>query len=132
MPRIANAESLAFPPPKRLAESPLKLLFDENLSARLVVVLVDVFPESAHVSAHGLLGASDRLVWECAASQGFVLVTKDEDFQRLSVYLGAPPKVIWIRLGNCATTDVARLLRMRVADIDAFAAHEESAFLALG
>ncbi|MDQ6831227.1 MAG: DUF5615 family PIN-like protein [Gemmatimonadota bacterium] len=97
-----------------------------------MAVLADVFPESAHVSALGLLGASDRLVWDRAASQGFVLVTKDEDFQRLSVLLGPPPKVIWVRLGNCATTDVARLLRVRVAAIDAFAAHDENAFLALG
>jgi predicted nuclease of predicted toxin-antitoxin system len=59
-------------------------------------------------------------------------VTKDEDFQRLSVLRGPPPKVIWIRLGNCATADVRRLLRLRAEQVHAFVEHPEAAFLALG
>ena len=109
-----------------------RLLFDENLSARLVVALGDVYPGSAHLSDLGLLDAADRELWARAGTAGFVLVTKDEDFHRLSVLLGPPPKVIWIRLGNCATADVARLLRARRHDIAHFAAHEDAAFLALG
>ena len=58
-------------------------------------------------------------------------MTKDEDFHRLSVLHGPPPKVIWIRLGNCSTDEVARLLRMRHDEIETFVAHEEAAFLAL-
>ena len=110
----------------------MKLLFDENLAARLARDLADVYPESAHVSALGLGGASDRAIWTRAAADGFVLVTKDEDFHRLSVLLGPPPKVIWIRLGNCTTEDVARLLRFRAEDVMAFVDHEEAAFLELG
>lgn len=60
-------------------------------------------------------------VWEQAAAGGFVLVTKDQDFQRLSVLRGAPPKVIWIRLGNCTTADIVRVLRFRRARVAAFA-----------
>jgi predicted nuclease of predicted toxin-antitoxin system len=60
------------------------------------------------------------------------LIAKDEDFHRLSVLHGPPPKVIWIRLGNCATSDVVRLLRFRFDQITAFVEHEDSAFLALG
>lgn len=80
----------------------------------------------------GLLGASDRDVWEYAARQGLVLVTKDDDFQRLSILRGSPPKVIWIRLGNCSTADVAALLRLRVSEVRAFVEHPEASFLALG
>ena len=61
-----------------------------------------------------------------------MLVTKDEDFQRLSVRLGPPPKVIWIRLGNCATADVARLLRFRAREVPALVENSEAVFLALG
>ena len=82
--------------------------------------------------AVGLGGAGDRVIWSRAAAEGFVLVTKDEDFQRLSVLLGPPPKVIWIRLGNCMTADVARLLRFRSGQVEAFAEHPEAAFLTLG
>jgi predicted nuclease of predicted toxin-antitoxin system len=110
----------------------VKLLFDENLSARLARDLADLHPGSAHVQDAGLTGAADRAVWDHAATGDFVLVTKDEDFQRLSVMLGPPPKVIWIRLGNCSTEDVARLLRFRAEEVRAFIAHPEAAFLALG
>lgn len=110
----------------------MKLLFDENLAACLVGDLADIYPDSAHVSALGLGGAADRAIWARAAADGFVLVTKDEDFHRLSVLLGPPPKVIWVRLGNCATKDVARLLRFRADDVKAFGEHEETTFLELG
>ena len=110
----------------------MRLLFDENLAARLVALLADVYPESTHLAHAGLLGAPDAAVWAHAAADGYVLVTKDEDFQRLSVVRGPPPKVVWIRLGNCATADVARLLRLRRDDLERFVAHDEAAFLALG
>jgi predicted nuclease of predicted toxin-antitoxin system len=66
-----------------------------------------------------------------AAANGFVLVTKDEDFHRLSVLRGAPPKVIWIGLSNCSTDDVTRLLRARHSEIVQFVEHPEATFLAL-
>jgi predicted nuclease of predicted toxin-antitoxin system len=110
----------------------MRLLFDENLAARLVHDLADVYRQSAHVTALGLGGATDRAIWTQAAADGFVLVTKDEDFHRLSVLLGPPPKVVWIRLGNCATEDVARLLCFRAEDVEAFVEHEEATFLELG
>ncbi len=110
----------------------MKLLFDENLSERLVRGLADLFPGSDHVIPLGLGGAADRTIWERAAADGLVIVTRDEDFHRLSVLLGPPPKVIWIRLANSATADVANLLRMHVGDIRAFGEHPEAAFLELG
>ena len=109
-----------------------RLLFDENLAAALVLALSDLYRRSAHVTAVGLATGRDKAIWDYAAANGFVLVTKDEDFHRLSVLLGAPPKVIWIRLGNCSTTDIARLLRSRRPEILEFVEHAEATFLALG
>jgi predicted nuclease of predicted toxin-antitoxin system len=80
-----------------------RLLFDENLAADLVRLLTDVYPGSTHVVAVGLGGMGDLKVWGHAAREAYLLVTKDEDFHRLSVLRGPPPKVIWVRLGNCAT-----------------------------
>lgn len=110
----------------------MKLLFDENLAARLAHDVDECYPESAHLETLGLLGAPDRVVWARAANDGFVLVTKDEDFHRLSVILGPPPKVVWIRLGNCATADVARLLLTEVDRVHLFVEDPEAAFLSLG
>jgi predicted nuclease of predicted toxin-antitoxin system len=107
------------------------LLFDENLAARLVAELGDLYPGCAHVGDWGLAGSSDRAIWSHARDHRLVIVSKDEDFQRLSVFYGAPPKVIWIRLGNCSTADIIRLLRDRRDEIERFVADEEAAFLAL-
>ena len=110
----------------------MRLLSDEHLSHRLPERLADVFPESGDVLTAGLGGAPDVVIWEHAKTGGFVLVAKDEDFQRLSILHGAPPKVIWLRIGNAGTAEVARLLRFRVDQIRLFVDDPEAAFLALG
>jgi predicted nuclease of predicted toxin-antitoxin system len=108
------------------------LLFDEQLSEELSLLLRDVFPDSLHVRQIGAGGAPDSAVWQLAKDRGCVLVTKDEDFHRFSVLRGAPPKVVWLRLGNCTTEAVATLLRQHVADLHAFAEQTEATFLELG
>jgi predicted nuclease of predicted toxin-antitoxin system len=98
----------------------MKLLFDQNLSPKLVNRLADLFPASSHVQSAGLDRASDDQVWEHARLNGFAIVTKDEDFNNLSVVRGSPPKVIWLQLGNCTTTQVEAVFRARFAVIEAF------------
>jgi predicted nuclease of predicted toxin-antitoxin system len=78
----------------------VKLLFDHNVSPRLVRRLVDLHPDASHVSVLGLDTASDAEVWERARAEGYTIVTKDSDFADLAVLRGAPPKVIWVRLGK--------------------------------
>jgi len=109
----------------------VRLLFDENLSEAVVSALADLYPGSLHVRALGHGGASDSDVWALAAGEGCILVTRDEDFLQLSVVRGAPPKVVWIGLGNCSNAALVSLLRSRHADMERFAAHEEATFLAL-
>ena len=98
----------------------MKLLFDQNLSPKLVNRLADLFPASSHVQSVGLDCASDDQVWEHARLNGFAIVTKDEDLNNLSVLRGSPPKVIWLQLGNCTTTQVEAVFRARFAVIEAF------------
>jgi len=81
----------------------LKLLFDENLSPRLARAVADLYPDSSHVRNCGLRGASDDQIWHYARENGFAIVSKDSDFRQRSVLLGSPPKVIWLRIGNCTT-----------------------------
>jgi len=109
----------------------MKLLFDQNLSFRLVDLLAGDFPNSAHVRDVGLAAGSDQQVWDFAKSNEYVLVSKDTDFQQRALLYGAPPKVIWIRLGNCSTDAVGQLLKLRKTDVAEFAADAPSAFLAL-
>lgn len=103
----------------------MKLLFDENLSPLLVEMLADVFPESSHVHRCGLGSSSDAAIWEYAKTNGYSIVTKDSDFAERSVLLGVPPKVIWIRLPNCPSSEIAHLLFIASSAIAQFAGKEQ-------
>ncbi len=89
----------------------MKLLFDQNLSPRLVEHLSDLYPGSEHVYRVGLDRASDAVLWDYARHNAFTLVTQDADFSEMSGLRGHPPKVIWIRLGNCSTAQIESILR---------------------
>ena len=75
--------------------------------------------------------ADDREIWQYAKENGFVIVTKDDDFEQRSVLLGHPPKVVWIRLGNCKTSEILALIRNSQKPINAFANDEEKSTLPL-
>ncbi|NOT57938.1 MAG: DUF5615 family PIN-like protein [Deltaproteobacteria bacterium] len=109
----------------------MKLLFDQNLSHKLARRLADLFPDSTHVREIGMKEAEDPVVWEHAKQQGFIVVSKDSDFHQRSFVLGFPPKVIWIRLGNCTTAEVEHVIRTNCDSIQTFATDEEAAFLIL-
>lgn len=53
----------------------------------------------------------DKEVWNYARNQDYLIVTKDVDFSEFSLLRGFPPKVIWIRRGNCSTHDIEIILR---------------------
>ena len=105
----------------------MRLLYDENLSPKLVAALADIFPDSAHVDRIGLGGESDNDVWEYAKTHRFILVSKDSDFYDKSALYGHPPKVIWIRRGNCSNRQIQLLLRNKADSILAFAQNTELA-----
>ena len=98
----------------------MKLLFDQNLSPHLVGRLADLYPGSEHVSRIGLDRASDEAVWDYARDNEYSIVTRDTDFSELSVLRGSPPKVLWIRIGNCTTGQIEALLRAHHGAIEAF------------
>ena len=110
----------------------MRLLFDQNLSPRLVVLLADLHPGSTHVRNEGLQRADDDAVWAYALRERFVIVSKDADFHQRSFVHGHPPKVVWIQRGNCPTDEIAVLLRQHHADLLAFEQDETASFLALG
>lgn len=84
----------------------MKLLFDQNLSPRLVNRLADIHLDYRHIFSISLERADDRVLWEYARQNGFPVVTRDSDFSELSILRGFPPKVIWIRRGNCSTNQI--------------------------
>ena len=109
----------------------MKLLFDQNLSHRLVPALADVFPASAHVRDFDLQRADDEAIWDFAKDNEFTIVSKDDDFHQRSFLYGHPPKVVWVRLRNCSTEQVAETLRRNVKELVLFENDADAAFVAL-
>lgn len=109
----------------------MKLLFDENLSFRLVSALADIYPDSSHVREIGLLGADDLHVWNYAAEHGYLLASKDTDFYERSLVFGSPPKIVWLRTGNSTVAETITLLRNQYIVVRHFSEDAEATFLAL-
>jgi predicted nuclease of predicted toxin-antitoxin system len=110
----------------------MRFLFDQNLSPRLVSLLSDLFPGSMHVRQAGLQAADDEVVWAYAVEHGFAIVSKDSDFRQRNFLFGHPPKVVWIRRGNCSTSEIEIILRGEYNGLLAFDQEGAGAFLALG
>jgi predicted nuclease of predicted toxin-antitoxin system len=107
------------------------LLFDENLSPRLIEQLADVYEDSLHVSDVELASADDAAIWNYARAHRLAIVSKDSDFAERSVLENAPPKVIWIRAGNCSTSDIEQQLRSAKEIVRAFLDEDQETCLIL-
>jgi predicted nuclease of predicted toxin-antitoxin system len=107
----------------------VKLLFDENLSRKLVARLSELYPGSAHMAEVNLLERPDREIWDFAQKRGFIIVTTDADFYELAAALGPPPKVIWLRRWRHPTRDAEFVLRRDAIRITEFAADSTLGFL---
>jgi predicted nuclease of predicted toxin-antitoxin system len=109
----------------------VKLLFDENLSPRLPSLLKDSFPECEHLRDLGLMGAVDSQLWEYARTNGFTIVSKDNDFRQRSFVEGAPPKIVWLSVGNAGTGVICQLLQTQLAQLVSFHNDSDAALLVL-
>jgi len=78
----------------------IKLLFDQNLSYKLVSRLENLFPHSMHIASINLDTSSDMDVWKYAKENNYTIVTKDSDFNEICTLYNFPPHIIWLRLGN--------------------------------
>src|SRR3954452_22461113 len=98
----------------------MRLLFDQNLSPRLVHRLADIYADSVHVREIGLRDADDSAIWNYAKLNGFAIVSKDSDFQQRSLLYGSPPKFIWLRVGNCPVKTIEVYLGKHSEEIKRF------------
>jgi len=103
----------------------VKLLLDENLSRRIVPRLQESYPGTSQVSLLGLEQADDQAIWAFAKLHGYLIVTKDDDFQGLLALAGHPPRVIQLLMGNCNNQQVLAVLLENNAKIAAAFADPE-------
>ena len=106
-----------------------KLLFDNNISHRVLPRIAKLFTDSTHVMLEELDESSDLEVWEFAKANNYTIVTKDSDFNDLAIFKGIPPKVIWLKIGNCKVIEIEKILKEYEHTIKVFLNEEESAIL---
>ncbi|MFL5330685.1 MAG: DUF5615 family PIN-like protein [Gemmataceae bacterium] len=102
----------------------MKLLFDQNISRKLISRLADLFPGSEHVFQIGKQSAEDWEIFNFAGNNGYVIASKDTDFRQISFVRGFPPKVISLDVGNCSTDRIEQLFRGRYSDLLKFEADQ--------
>lgn len=99
----------------------MKILVDQNISFRLVPRILEQFPDTAHVKDFGLIDHNDFLIFQYARKHQFTaILTLDEDFYNIQLEHGAPPKIIWMRMGNCSTAALATAILDNAAIIHDF------------
>ncbi|WP_162344305.1 DUF5615 family PIN-like protein [Cyclobacterium salsum] len=104
----------------------MKLLFDQNISPKIVRQIESDFPGSYHVRHVGSEDASDSDIFDYAKAHGYAVVTFDADFIDLNMIKGIPPKIIWLKTGNLTTQSISRLLQKnRIAMIEFLASEEQ-------
>lgn len=98
----------------------MRLLFDQNISPRILKSLPDKFIGSTHVKNENLINSTDYQIWEFAKRNNYIIVTQDSDFNDLNSLYGFPPKIIWIRTGNLKTQAILDILIDYIIDIEKF------------
>ncbi len=88
----------------------MKLFFDQNISFRVTELIKDFFPDAKHVKEFDLQFSTDKQIWNYAKENDYNIVTFDADFYDLVTLYGHPPKIIWLRLGNTSSRNIATIL----------------------
>ena len=89
----------------------MKILLDANISWKLVNKLKPIFGECAHVDLIGLdVPVEDIDIWNYALDNGYIIITKDNDFVNLLELNGFPPKIVLLKTGNNSSRTLMELL----------------------
>lgn len=98
----------------------MKLLFDQNISFRILKLIENLFPTATQARLLGLENSTDIAIWQYAKDNEYTIVTFDTDFYDLSLIKGVPPKIVWLRLGNISTHNLANILQQNYELIKEF------------
>jgi predicted nuclease of predicted toxin-antitoxin system len=104
----------------------MKILFDQNISFRIVRKLKENWPEIKQVRELGFENKRDKEIWDFAKLEGYAILTFDSDFFDLANLHGSPPKIIWLRFGNKSTNELAEILQLKSSIIEDFVKEQSS------
>lgn len=104
----------------------MRLLLDANISWRTIKLIEKDFPNSLHANNIPInQPAKDIEIWEFARMNDFTILTHDDDFEKLLLLKGAPPKVIILKTFNKNTRQIVEILISKKEIIQSFIATNE-------
>ena len=78
----------------------MRFLVDAQLPPVLARFLEAQGHEARAVREVGLREADDSAIWAFAERDGWIIVTKDEDFPGRAFNSRTAPQIVWLRIGN--------------------------------
>lgn len=103
----------------------MRLLLDENVSWRLAAYLRPHCAAVLHVRDVGLDESPDTSIWRYAKQHGYDVLTKDEDFVRLVLAEGFPPRVVAVQNAQVPVRQLADFLLARLPQVEAFLGEQQ-------
>ena len=103
----------------------MKLLFDENISFKIIKSIEKFFPESIHCRSITQEVLTDLQIWQYAKIHELTIVTFDSDFYEWMMLKGYPPKIVWLRMGNSTTDSIDNVLNEKSNALNEFLKDEE-------
>lgn len=95
----------------------MRFLIDNQLPPALArFIATDLAGQAFHVLDVGLRDATDAAVWDYASENGFILISKDEDFVTLFSQLPTA-RLLWLRVRNCRRVRLLEIIESRWSTI---------------
>ncbi|MEN2486940.1 DUF5615 family PIN-like protein [Flavobacterium sp. B11] len=104
----------------------MKLLLDANISWRIIKLVENTFFNCLHANDIPVnQPAKDIEIWQFAKVNNLTILTHDDDFEKLLLLKGAPPKVIILKTFNKNTKQIAEILFSKKHIIESFITNTE-------
>ncbi|MEX0772325.1 MAG: DUF5615 family PIN-like protein [Balneolales bacterium] len=90
----------------------MKVLIDAQLSPSIAAWINKSFGNIKAISTRSvkLNAAEDKEIYLYAKHNGYVIMSKDDDFLRLIEQHGMPPQLIWVTCGNTSNAEMKAIL----------------------
>lgn len=104
----------------------MKIVIDQNISFRIIPHINHLFTEIIHIRTLGWTDAPDIVIFRNAKQQDFdAILTLDEDFDNIILENSPPPKILWLRVRNCTTNHLAKIIVDKIEVINEFLKDKE-------
>ncbi len=110
----------------------LKFIVDTQLPPSLIKIFqkhkIDAIHTTYFPDGHLL---NDVQIIKIAFEQNRIIITKDSDFFEYFLLRGAPPKILFLEIGNIKNAELFRLIDEKIPSVRDFYLHQKAEFILL-